>query len=186
LLVRDVVCTISASINYCLRMREAFIPNESFGRNYPQKLTFTVFMICFGAALSGLMAGYVLGMAGGVTLMDSFLKEFYPEVYQNHNNINDQYCKFDSPILTWFVSSLYLAAMIGSLLASTFTRLFGRLETMFFGNLFFHLGMMLWCLHQEQLMVGCVFLGFGIGWTFQVIIKTDLRFFSHKYCLIMF
>ncbi|QCD77344.1 MFS transporter [Vigna unguiculata] len=130
------------------------------------------------------MAGYVLGMAGGVTLMDSFLKEFYPEVYQNHNIINDQYCKFDSPILTWFISSLYLAAMIGSLLASTFTRLYGRLETRFFGNLFFHFGIMVWCFPQQQssmLMVGCVLLGFGIGWTFQSVPIYISEFAPYKY-----
>jgi len=66
--------------------------------------------------------------------MDPFLKKFFPEVYAKENNIkpyDNQYCKFDSQTLTLFTSSLYLAALVASVLASTITRLTRRRAIMF-------------------------------------------------------
>jgi len=53
--------------------------------------------------------------------MDPFLNKFFPEVYEKENNVkasDNQYCKFDSQTLTLFTSSLYLAALVASVLAS--------------------------------------------------------------------
>ncbi|XLR20097.1 hypothetical protein S83_048009, partial [Arachis hypogaea] len=44
------------------------------------KLTFRVFVTCMVAAFGGLIFGYDLGISGGVTSMDPFLKKFFPDV----------------------------------------------------------------------------------------------------------
>ncbi|XP_056173628.1 sugar transport protein MST5-like [Syzygium oleosum] len=79
------------------------------GKNYPGNLTCRVFITCIVAATGGLIFGYDLGISGGVTSMDSFLKEFFPSVYQKESSVkpsDDQYCKFNSQILTLFTSSV--------------------------------------------------------------------------------
>ncbi|RRT45311.1 hypothetical protein B296_00051714, partial [Ensete ventricosum] len=52
----------------------------------------------------------------------------------------NQYCKFDSLLLTLFTSSLYVAALLSSFLASTVTRMLGRKWSMFAGGITFLLG----------------------------------------------
>ena len=50
---------------------------------------------------------------GGVTSMDDFLLKFFPDVYEKRHNVKtDNYCLFDSQVLTLFTSSLYLAALL--------------------------------------------------------------------------
>ncbi|XP_027903614.1 sugar transport protein 1-like [Vigna unguiculata] len=150
-------------------MPGAFIssgPSES--KNYPGKLTVRVFVACFVAAFGGLIFGYDLGISGGVTSMDPFLKKFFPEVYAKENNIkpsDNQYCKFDSQTLTLFTSSLYLAALVASVLASTVTQLTGRRAIMFCGGMLFLAGALLngFAQHVWMLIVGRILLGFEIG-----------------------
>ncbi|KAM1264717.1 hypothetical protein ACFX15_034022 [Malus domestica] len=111
------------------------------GKEYPGKLTARVLLTCMVAATGGLIFGYDLGVSGGVTSMDSFLKKFFPEVYIKESTIkpsDDQYCKFDSQKLTLFTSSLYLAARVVSLCINC--------------------AQYLW-----MLVVGRILLGFGIG-----------------------
>ncbi|CAJ2650608.1 unnamed protein product [Trifolium pratense] len=144
------------------------IINNGSGKNYPGKLTFRVFITCLTAAFGGLIFGYDLGISGGVTSMDPFLKKFFPNVYEKEANIkpsDNQYCKFDSQTLTLFTSSLYLAALVASLAASIITRLFGRRLTMITGGVLFLAGAALNGFAQEvwMLIVGRMLLGFGIG-----------------------
>ena len=111
---------------------------------------------------------------GGVTSMDPFLKKFFPEVYEKEHDMkpsDNQYCKFDSQTLTLFTSSLYLAALVASLVASVVTRAFGRRLTMLFGGLLFLFGAGLnfFASHVWMLIVGRLLLGFGIGCANQVI-----------------
>ncbi|KAK8468938.1 hypothetical protein PHAVU_006G160700 [Phaseolus vulgaris] len=92
--------------------------------------------------------------------MDPFLNKFFPEVYEKENNVkasDNQYCKFDSQTL--FTSSLYLAALVASVLASTVTRVFGRRITMISGGA----GLNAFAEHVWMLIVGRMLLGFGIG-----------------------
>lgn len=105
--------------------------------------------------------------------MDVFLKEFFPKVYlQSSASVStNQYCKFDSEILTLFTSSLYVAALVSCLFASTITRSLGRKCTMTLGGILFLIGALfnafatgLW-----MLIVGRLFLGFGIGFANQVL-----------------
>ncbi|KAL4373018.1 hypothetical protein AHAS_Ahas05G0039800 [Arachis hypogaea] len=124
-------------------MAGGFIEKGSSEKNYPGKLTFRVFITCVTAAFGGLIFGYDLGISGGVTSMDPFLKKFFPDVYAKEHNIkptDNQYCKFDSQVLTLFTSSLYLAALVASIFASKVTRAFGRRLTMISGDVLFLAG----------------------------------------------
>ncbi|RYR65356.1 sugar carrier protein C isoform X2 [Arachis hypogaea] len=100
--------------------------------------------------------------------MDPFLKKFFPDVYAKEHNIkptDNQYCKFDSQVLTLFTSSLYLAALVASIFASKVTRAFGRRLTMISGGVLFLAGAALNGFAQQvwMLIVGRMLLGFGIG-----------------------
>ncbi|XP_015959215.1 sugar carrier protein C isoform X1 [Arachis duranensis] len=149
-------------------MAGGFIEKGSSEKNYPGKLTFRVFITCVTAAFGGLIFGYDLGISGGVTSMDPFLKKFFPDVYAKEHNIkptDNQYCKFDSQVLTLFTSSLYLAALVASIFASKVTRAFGRRLTMISGGVLFLAGAALNGFAQQvwMLIVGRMLLGFGIG-----------------------
>ncbi|RHN65337.1 putative major facilitator, sugar transporter, major facilitator superfamily [Medicago truncatula] len=78
---------------------------------------------------------------------------------------DNQYCKFDSQTLTLFTSSLYLAALVASLGASTATRIFGRHLTMLSGGVLFLAGAAMNGFAEKvwMLYVGRMLLGFGIG-----------------------
>ncbi|KAJ4976340.1 hypothetical protein NE237_001446 [Protea cynaroides] len=142
-------------------------------KNYPGRLTVYVFMACIIAASGGLIFGYDLGISGGVTAMDSFLSKFFPAVFhkEKDDKSTNQYCKFDSQTLTLFTSSLYLAALVASLYASTVTRKFGRKLSMFIGGLVFFAGAGLnaGAINVSMLIVGRILLGIGVGFANQSV-----------------
>lgn len=111
-------------------------------------------------------------VAGGVTSMAPFLQKFFPSVYRKEalDKSTNQYCKFDSETLTLFTSSLYLAALLSSLVAATVTRKFGRKLSMLFGGLLFCAGAIINGAAKAvwMLIVGRILLGFGIGFANQV------------------
>src|ERR1044072_586304 len=114
----------------------------------------------------------LINFIGGVTSMDPFLKKFFPNVYAKEHNIkpsDNQYCKFDSQILTLFTSSLYLAAFVASLAASAITSKFGRRLTMISGGVLFLIGAALngFAINVYMLIFGRLFLGLGIGFANQ-------------------
>ncbi|GER40521.1 major facilitator superfamily protein [Striga asiatica] len=142
------------------------------GKAYPGKLTGKVFITCLVAAMGGLIFGYDIGISGGVTSMPSFLKKFFPHVYEKEENMvpgTNSYCKFDDATLTLFTSSLYLAALVASLCASHVTRLLGRKCSMLFGGSLFLTGAILngFAQNVAMLIIGRIFLGFGIGFANQ-------------------
>lgn len=104
--------------------------------------------------------------------MDPFLLKFFPSVFRKKNSDKtvNQYCQYDSQTLTMFTSSLYLAALLSSLVASTVTRRFGRKLSMLFGGLLFLVGALIngFAQHVWMLIVGRILLGFGIGFANQV------------------
>uniref|UniRef100_A0A5B7A7L3 Putative hexose transport protein n=1 Tax=Davidia involucrata TaxID=16924 RepID=A0A5B7A7L3_DAVIN len=150
-----------------------FGPGPGNGKEYPGNLTLYVTLTCIVAAMGGLIFGYDIGISGGVTAMESFLKKFFPSVYekQTADNSTNQYCKFDSQTLTMFTSSLYLAALLSSLVASVVTRKLGRKLSMLFGGVLFCTGAFINGFAQGvwMLIVGRILLGFGIGFANQSV-----------------
>ncbi|XP_028093629.1 sugar carrier protein C-like isoform X1 [Camellia sinensis] len=142
-------------------------------KEYPSKLTLYVSITCLIASTGGLILGYDIGISGGVTSMDSFLMKFFPSVYekQKADSSTNQYCKFDSFTLTMFTSSLYLAALLSSLVASTVTRKLGRKSSMLLGGVLFCAGALINGFAQAvwMLIVGRILLGFGIGFAGQSV-----------------
>ncbi|KAK6927905.1 Major facilitator, sugar transporter-like [Dillenia turbinata] len=143
------------------------------GKEYPGKLTWFVLVACVLSAMGGLIFGYDLGISGGVTSMTPFLQEFFPSVYrlEEENHSTNQYCKFDSPTLTLFTSSLYLAALVASLIASYVTNRMGRKLSMLLGGLIFLLGATInaAAVNVAMLIIGRILLGFGVGFSIQSV-----------------
>lgn len=68
-------------------------------------------------------AGYDVGITGGVTSMDNFLKLFFPKVAsQTEGGSADKWCTYNDAGLQMFTSSLFLAACVAGLAASPITR----------------------------------------------------------------
>ncbi|KAG9441957.1 hypothetical protein H6P81_017811 [Aristolochia fimbriata] len=106
--------------------------------------------------------------------MDVFLEDFFPGVYKTMKDgtkKENQYCKFDSQLLTSFTSSLYLAGLVASLFASAITRVFGRKVTMLFGGLIFLVGTAInaAAINVAMLIIGRLLLGVGIGFANQSV-----------------
>ncbi|XP_022743382.1 sugar transport protein 11-like [Durio zibethinus] len=144
------------------------------GANYEGRVTAFVICTCLIAATGGLLFGYDLGISGGVTSMEPFLKKFFPSVLEEQNDAakhESEYCKFDSELLTLFTSSLYLAALIASFFASVVTRIFGRKISMFVGGLAFLIGSILngIAMNVALLIIGRLFLGVGVGFANQSV-----------------
>ncbi|KAK9269146.1 hypothetical protein L1049_000915 [Liquidambar formosana] len=140
---------------------------------YEYRITGYFIFACFVAALGGSLFGYDLGVSGGVTSMDDFLKEFFPKVYrrkQAHLKETD-YCKYDNQILTLFTSSLYFAGLISTFGASYVTRNKGRRASILVGSVSFFLGAVLnaAAVNIGMLIIGRIFLGVGIGFGNQAV-----------------
>ena len=104
--------------------------------------------------------------------MDSFLKKFFPDVYKNMKEDNkiSNYCKFDSELLTSFTSSLYVAGLFASFVASWITKKFGRKPTILAGGAAFLCGAALGgaAFNIYMVIFGRVLLGVGVGFANQV------------------
>lgn len=185
------------------------------GRKYPGKLTLFVLVTCIVAAMGGLIFGYDIGISGtlstlnktrytfivlycisvniiscsgGVTSMAPFLERFFPSVYRKEEldaGSTNQYCKFNSQTLTMFTSSLYLAASVACIGASTMTRKLGRRLSMLFGGVLFCVGAIIngFAANVAMLIIGRLLLGFGIGFANQVLSIVTLVLCSMIWCI---
>ncbi|KAH7511961.1 sugar transport protein 14 [Ziziphus jujuba] len=140
---------------------------------YEYRITAYFIFACIVAALGGSLFGYDLGVSGGVTSMDDFLKDFFPKVYrrkQKHLKETD-YCKYDNQILTLFTSSLYFAGLVSTFAASYVTRNKGRKASIIVGSVSFFLGAVLNAAAKNiaMLIIGRIFLGIGIGFGNQAV-----------------
>ncbi|RZC55445.1 hypothetical protein C5167_014294 [Papaver somniferum] len=149
-------------------------PVNRNGVEFEAKITPIVIISCIMAATGGLMFGYDVGVSGGVTAMDDFLKKFFPVVYRQTKNaggINSNYCKYDNQGLQLFTSSLYLAGLTSTFFASYTTRTLGRRLTMLIAGVFFILGVILNAGAQNlaMLIVGRILLGCGVGFANQAV-----------------
>eukprot|EP00897_Mesotaenium_endlicherianum_P000680 jgi/Mesen1/10612/ME000088S10110 len=115
---------------------------------YNGKMTVYVILTSLMAASGGLLFGYDIGITG-VTSMSDFLHKFFPNVLKEQAHAkSNAYYKFDDQLLQLFTSSLFIAALFGSLLASITTTRWGRVRTMLISGLFFCAGALLTALHQ--------------------------------------
>ncbi|GLT48533.1 hypothetical protein SLA2020_221530 [Shorea laevis] len=140
---------------------------------YEYRITPYFIFACIVAALGGSLFGYDLGVSGGVTSMDDFLKEFFPKIYrrkQEHLKETD-YCKYDNQILTLFTSSLYFAGLVSTFGASYVTRTKGRRASILVGAVSFFLGAILnaAAVNILMLIIGRILLGVGIGFGNQAV-----------------
>ncbi|TVU06857.1 hypothetical protein EJB05_46893, partial [Eragrostis curvula] len=133
--------------------------------DYSGGVTVPVAFICLIAASCGLILGDDVGVTGGVTQMESFLKKFFPEVLRGVRSAKrDAYCKYDNQVLNAFTSSFYIASTVSSLMASRVTRKVGRQGIMLIGGVLFFVGAIInvAAVHVSMLIIGRILLGFGV------------------------
>ncbi|CAN6288777.1 unnamed protein product [Urochloa humidicola] len=144
------------------------------GEGYSGRVTPFVVLSCVVAGSGGVLFGYDLGISGGVTSMDSFLKKFFPEVYRQslkQDTRVSHYCKFNSELLTMFTSSLYIAGLVATLVAASITRRYGRRVSMLIGGTVFVAGSVFGgaAVNIPMLILNRILLGIGLGFTNQSI-----------------
>ncbi|CAA0813469.1 Sugar transport protein 7 [Striga hermonthica] len=139
---------------------------------YKGKVTPYVIIACLVAAIGGSLFGYDIGISGGVTSMDGFLEKFFPTVYRSKMHAHENnYCKYNNQGLAAFTSSLYLAGLVASLLASPITRKYGRRGSIICGGISFVIGATLdaSAVNLAMLILGRIMLGVGIGFGNQAV-----------------
>ncbi|BBG98205.1 hypothetical protein Prudu_007543 [Prunus dulcis] len=139
--------------------------------HYNGKMTLLVVLSCMVAAMGDIIYGYDIGISGGVTSMEPFLKKFFPEVHtkMKEDTKTSNYCKFDSQLLTAFTSSLYIAGLVASFFASSVTRTFGRKPSILVAGASFLAGSALGgaATNVFMLISGRILLGVGVGFANQ-------------------
>lgn len=103
--------------------------------------------------------------------MAPFLQKFFPAVLRKMAEVKtNMFCMYDSQILTLFTSSLYIAGLASSLLASRVTAAIGRRNIMIVGGITFLAGAGIngGSENIAMLILGRILLGFGVGFTNQV------------------
>ena len=121
----------------------------------------------------------IFWITGGVTGMDGFLLKFFPTVYERKRvAYEDNYCKYDDQKLQLFTSSLYIAALVSSFVASKVCEKLGRKPTIFLASIFFLIGAGLssGAVHISMLIFGRIFLGFGVGFGNEVFFFLSLLY----------
>ncbi|CAK9170647.1 unnamed protein product [Ilex paraguariensis] len=149
----------------------AGVAKERAGQ-YQRTVTCYVIVACVVAAVGGSLFGYDIGISGGVTSMDGFLEKFFPTVYRNKNRAHENnYCKYNNQGLAAFTSSLFLAGLVSSIVASPITRKYGRRASIICGGLSFIVGATLdsSAVNLTMLILGRIMLGFGIGFGNQAV-----------------
>lgn len=103
--------------------------------------------------------------------MDDFLEKFFPAVFAKKHEVKENnYCKYDNQFLQLFTSSLYLAALVASFVASKTCTKYGRKFTMQWASLLFLAGVVLnaGAVNLAMLIIGRILLGIGVGFANQV------------------
>ncbi|XP_058205712.1 hexose carrier protein HEX6-like isoform X2 [Rhododendron vialii] len=158
----------------------------SEGGGYNGRMTSFVVLSCMMAATGGILFGYDIGISGGVTSMEPFLKRFFPEVYTKMKEDTEisNYCKYDSQLLTLFTSSLYVAGLIASFFASSVTIACGRKPSILVGGVAFLAGSALGgaAFNLYTLILGRILLGVGIGFANQSVplYLSEMAPFRHR------
>ncbi|OAY78005.1 Hexose carrier protein HEX6 [Ananas comosus] len=118
---------------------------------YEGRITAFVVLSCITAAMGGVIFGYDIGR----------MQEEAGEV--------SNYCKFDSQLLTAFTSSLYVAGLVATLLASRITGGAGRRTSMLLGGAAFVAGTAVGgaAIDVYMLILSRLLLGVGLGFANQ-------------------
>ncbi|CAA7400990.1 unnamed protein product [Spirodela intermedia] len=134
-------------------------------------MTASTVVTCLIAASGGLIFGYDMGISGGLTTMKSFLRKFFPYILSATASTasSDEYCVYNSQILTAFTSSLYLAALFSSLIAGRLTAIAGRRVVMVTAGALYLTGAAInaSAANVVMLIAGRFLLGFGVGFANQ-------------------
>ncbi|XP_066370491.1 hexose carrier protein HEX6-like [Miscanthus floridulus] len=142
-------------------------------RRYGGRITTFVVLSCMTAGMGGVIFGYDIGIAGGVSSMEPFLRKFFPDVYRRmHGDTRvSNYCKFDSQLLTAFTSSLYVAGLLTTFLAARVTAGRGRRASMVLGGAAFLAGAAVGgaSVNIYMVILGRVLLGVGLGFANQAV-----------------
>ncbi|GJN29698.1 hypothetical protein PR202_gb17948 [Eleusine coracana subsp. coracana] len=142
-------------------------------RGYGRRITAFVVLSCMTAGMGGVIFGYDIGIAGGVSSMEPFLRKFFPDVYRRMTGSTraSNYCKFDSQLLTAFTSSLYIAGLLTTLLASHVTSTRGRRASMLLGGAAFLAGAVVGgaSVSVHMIILGRALLGVGLGFANQAV-----------------
>ena len=161
---------------------------EEAGRRYGGGVTAFVALSCVTATMGGAIFGYDVGTVGGVSSMEPFLRDFFPDVYRRMKAGGaaraSNYCRFDSQLLTLFTSSLYIAGLLTAvLLSSWFTARRGRRPSMIVGRVAFLAGAAVsgGAVNVYMAILGRALLGVGLGFANQVR-TSALDFFPQKFC----
>ncbi|TVU25140.1 hypothetical protein EJB05_27622, partial [Eragrostis curvula] len=141
------------------------------------RITAFVALSCVTAATGGAIFGYDIGTAGGVSSMDPFLREFFPDVYHRMKATAggggvSNYCKFGSQLLTLFTSSLYITGLFTAvLLASWVTARRGRRPSMIIGGVAYLAGVAVsgGAVSVFMAILGRALLGVGLGFANQAV-----------------
>ncbi|KAK7411626.1 hypothetical protein VNO78_03061 [Psophocarpus tetragonolobus] len=150
----------------------SFISTKERAEEYKGRVTPYVIIACIVAATGGALFGYDIGISGGVISMNEFLEKFFPSVYRQKLHAHENnYCKYDNQVLAVFTSSLYIAGLVASLVASPVTRKYGRRASIIGGGISFLIGAALnaSAVNLTMLILGRVMLGIGIGFGNQAI-----------------
>ncbi|KAG8090218.1 hypothetical protein GUJ93_ZPchr0011g27216 [Zizania palustris] len=142
------------------------------------RVTVFVVLSCLTAAMGGTIFGYDISTAGGVSSMEPFLREFFPDVLRRMTGGGggarhvSNYCKFDSQLLTLFTSSLYISGLLTAmLLASWVTASRGRRSSMILGGVAYLAGAAVSgaAVNVSMAILGRALLGVGLGFTTQSV-----------------
>lgn len=151
----------------------AVVAIEGQERHYGGRITAFVVLSCMTAGMGGVIFGYDIGIAGGVSSMEPFLRKFFPDVYRRMRGDTrvSNYCKFDSQLLTAFTSSLYVAGLLTTFLASRVTAGRGRRASMGLGGAAFLAGAAVGgaSVNIYMVILGRVLLGVGLGFANQAV-----------------
>ncbi|KAK1287664.1 Sugar transport protein 8 [Acorus calamus] len=100
---------------------------------------------------------------------------------RKHQVKENNYCKYDNQCLQLFTSSLYLAALVFSFVASKCCSCFGRRPTMQTASLFFLVGVVLNAVAQDiyMLIIGRILLDIGVSFANQTINPLKLNCYPY-------
>ncbi|KAE8690504.1 Sugar transport protein 8 [Hibiscus syriacus] len=138
-------------------MAPAVVSGSGEHPEFEGRITVYVIVCVVIAAFGGLMFGYDIGISA---------------VYRKKQHVlENNYCKYDNQSLQLFTSSLYLAALIASFVASKVCSKAGRKLTMQIASIFFLIGVVLTAggVNLGMIILGRIFLGFGVGFANQAV-----------------